>query len=440
MCKGALKSAAGMGEWTLTSNTLETAGTPTEPSAGIRGALARVGDALHRRDFRWWFGSQVLSSSGSMTQAVALSWVVLQHTGNAFWLSALNVCAWTPLLLLGAWAGALVDRHDRRRLLMATQFLLLLSGLALSLLTAAHLLALWLILGMSVLAGVVTSVDSPARQVYVVDLVGPQAVASAVGLWEVALNASRVLGPGLGGVLLATVGPAACFLVNAISFLPPLYVLWRMVPQPDREAARRSRPAKEPGAIRSGLRYAWHTPVIRACLPLSTASGMLFAMGIALPVLATRALHLGGGGYGALMAAFGLGALPGALLAAGTATPTGPRVRVLAVATGGAVLLTAWAPVLAVAFIAMALTGFTSIWFIASANTLVQLRSRPEMRGRVMSLWSMAMTGTVPLTGFLVSGVGELLGARAGFSVSGAALLLAALLGWRALSDRAPSD
>ncbi|QMU74183.1 MFS transporter [Streptacidiphilus sp. P02-A3a] len=393
-----------------------------------------MGEALNRRDFRWWFGSQVLSSSGSMTQAVALSWVVLQQTGNAFWLSVLSLCTWGPLLLLGAWAGTLVDRHDRRRLLLATQLLLTLSGLALSLLTATHLLALWLILVISVLSGVVTTVDSPARQVYVVDLVGTKAVASAVGLWEVALNASRVLGPALGGALLATVGPAACFLANAISFLPPLYVLWRMVPQPDRAAGRRARPAKEPGAIRSGLRYAWRTPVIRACLPLSTASGMLFAMGIALPLLATRALHLGGGGYGALMAAFGLGALPGALLAAGTVTPTGPRVRVLALATGGSVLLTAWAPYLVVAFGAMALTGFTSIWFIATTNTLVQLESRPEMRGRVMSLWGMAMTGTLPLTGFLVSGVGESLGARAGFSVSGTALLLAALLGWRALS------
>ena len=418
----------------MKANTADTARTSDGQPAGIGGALTRIGDALQRRDFRWWFGSQVLSSSGTMTQAVALSWVVLQQTGNAYWLSVLSVCTWGPLLLLGAWAGSLVDRHDRRRLLIATQLLLLLAGLALSLLTAAHLLALWLILALSVLSGVVTTVDSPARQVYVVDLVGTEAVASAVGLWEVALNASRVLGPGLGGVLLATVGPAACFLVNALSFLPPLYVLWRMVPRPDRAADRWSRPAKEPGAIRSGLRYAWRTPVIRACLPLATASGMLFSMGIALPLLATRALHLGGGGYGALMAAFGLGALPGALLAAGTVTPTGPRVRTLALATAGSVLLTAWAPYLVLAFGAMALTGFTSIWFVACANTLVQLGSRPEFRGRVMSLWGMAMTGTVPVTGFLVSGVGETLGARAAFSVSGTALLLASLLGWRALS------
>jgi MFS family permease len=411
----------------------ETAGTaPT----GVLATLGRAGSSLRRRDFRWWFTSQVLSSSGTMTQGVALSWVVLQSTGNAFWLSVVTVCTWGPMLVLGAWSGGLVDRMDRRLLLIGTQGLLLILGLLLSALSAAGELNLWLILGVSVLAGVVTAVDSPARQVYVVDLVGKEAVASAVGLWEVSINASRVLGPGAGGALLATMGPSACFLVNGLSYLPPLYVLWRLVPQ-GRELVRRA--PKERRAVRMGMSYAWRTPVIRACLPLAAASGMLFTMGIALPVLTTRALHLGGGGYGALMAVFGLGALPGAVLAAGTFAPTGRQVRTLAVLTAGAILLVSWAPDLFVAFAAMALTGFLSIWFISLTNTLVQLRCAPEMRGRVMGLWSMALPGTVPLTGFLVAAVGQYAGARAGFSVSGFGLLAAAILGWRALSDR-PSD
>lgn len=410
-------------------------GSAPDEAVGIGGALTRIGTVLRRRDFRWWFGSQVMSASGGMTQAVALSWVVLESTGDAVWLSVLTVCSWGPVLLLGPWAGALVDRYARRRILLVTQSLLLLFGLALSLLSATGRLNIWLTMVVALLTGIVASVDSTARQIYIVDLVGADGVAGAIGLWEVVLNASRVLGPGIGGALLATVGPSACFLVNGLSFLAPLYVLSRLVPQGHSE---RNRQPKEPGAIRSGVRYAWRTPVIRACIPLAAASGMLFTMSIALPVLVTRALHLGGGGYGALMAAFGLGALPGALIAAGTRSPTGPRVRLLALATGGSVLLVAWAPLLALNFAAMALTGFTSIWFIASANTLVQLRSAPEMRGRVMGLWGMALPGTVPLTGFLISGVGETLGARAGFSCSGVALLLTALLGWRALRDDGP--
>ncbi|MFC1419841.1 MFS transporter [Streptacidiphilus cavernicola] len=419
-----------------------TAEPATEPTAdtiaaarreGVAGALARIGGTLQRRDFRWWFGSQILSASGNATQVVALSWVVLQSTGNAFWLSVLTVCSWGPMLLLGPWAGARVDRHDRRRILLLTQFLLMLAGLVLSLLDAVGALSLWIILAVSLCTGAVAALDSPARQVFIVDLVGRDGLAGAVGLWEVVVNASRVLGPALGGVLLATVGPGACFLVNAVALLGPLYVLWRLVPQADPASAR---PPKERGAIRSGLRYAWHNPTVRACLPMAAAGGMLFTMGIALPVLATRTFHLGGGGYGALLSAFGLGALPGALLASATRAPTGPRVRVLAAATGGSVLLVAYSPFLFLAFAAMALAGFTSIWFIATANTLVQLRSAAEMRGRVMGLWSMALPGTVPITGFLVSGVIETLGARAGFACSGVALLLAAGLGWKALADR----
>ena len=405
----------------------------TGTSNGVGAALTRIGGTLQRRDFRWWFGSQIVSASGNATQVVALSWVVLQTTGNAFWLSVLTVCSWGPMLLLSPWAGSRVDHHDRRRILLLTQFLLMVAGLLLSLLDVVGALSLWIILAVSLATGAVASLDSPARQVFIVDLVGKDGLAGAVGLWEVVVNASRVFGPALGGALLATVGPGACFLVNSVALLGPLYVLWRLVP---RAAEEHARPPKERGAIRSGLRYAWRTPIVRACLPMAAAGGMLFTMGIALPVLATRTFHLGGGGYGALLSAFGLGALPGALLAAANHAPTGPRVRLLAAATGVSVLLVAFSPYLVLAFAAMALAGFTSIWFIATANTLVQLRSAPEMRGRVMGLWSMALPGTVPITGFLVSAVIETLGARSGFACSGVAMLLAALAGWKALADR----
>ncbi|WP_052432540.1 MFS transporter [Streptacidiphilus carbonis] len=407
---------------------------------GVGATLTRIGRVLRRRDFRWWFGSQVLGASGAATQAVALSWVVLQSTGNAFWLSVMTTCTWGPMLALGPWAGSLVDRHDRRQILLVTQSLLLVGSVALGVLVAVSQLPLWIVLGMSLLAGSVTAVDAPARQVYIVDLVGREGVASAVGLWEVVINSSRVLGPAVGGLLLATAGPAWCFLVNGLTFLGPLLVLWRLQPQSHEV---RVRAPKQPGAIRSGLRYGWRTPVVRACLPMAAASGMLFTMGIALTPLATRSLHLGGGGYGALMAMFGIGALPGALLAAGTSAPTGTRVRSLCVATGASVLVVAWSPDLVLTFAAMALTGFTSIWFIATANTLVQLRTEPGMLGRVMGLWSMALPGATTVTGFLISGVVESLGARAGFSCSGVALLLSALLGWRALAQRSvdrPAD
>lgn len=394
--------------------------------------FGRIGGALRERDFRWWFAGQITSASGVMAQGVALSWWMLQRTGDAVWLSVLTVCTMGPTLIGGAWAGAVVDHMDRRRLLIGTQTVLMGIAAALTVLAATDTLAVWNVLIASVLAGSTMALDSPARQVYVVDLVGADGVASAVGLWEVALNASRVVGPGLGGALLAGPGATACFGVNAFSYLAPLIVLLRMKPRSTAQVRTRGRAR---GAAREGIRYAFGSPVIRALLPMSTASGLIFGMGIALPPLVQRALHQGGGGYGAMMAAFGVGGLPGALLAAAQPEPTGRRVRWLALATAAAVIGTAVAPVMAVALAGMVALGLTSIWFIASANTLAQLRCAPDMRGRVMSLWGVAMMGTAPITGFGVAAVVQYVGPREGFSISGIALGLAAVVGWRALRD-----
>ncbi|NUP50651.1 MAG: MFS transporter [Catenulispora sp.] len=400
---------------------------------GGGGVLGRIGGALRARDFRWWFAGQVTSASGVMAQGVALSWWVLQQTGDAVWLSVMTFATWGPTLVGGAWAGALVDRSDRRKLLVVTQAALLGIATVLAVLAATGQLAIWNVVVASVLAGAVVAVDAPARQVYVVDLVGEEGVASAVGLWEVALNASRVIGPGIGGALLATSGVTACFVVNALTYVPPLVVLTKMK---DRACAVRAHKDKGgAGTAREGLRYAFRSPIMRALLPMSAASGLIFGMSIALPPLVERGLHQGGGAYGAMMAAFGIGGLPGALLAAAQPVPTGRRVRVLGLVTAGAVGAIAIAPDLVVALGAMVLLGVASIWFIASANTLAQLRCAPEMRGRVMALWGMAMTGVAPVAGFGVAGVVEVVGPREGFAVSGVLLAGAVFGGWGALRE-----
>ena len=353
------------------------AGVGTE---GIRKdtVFGRIGGALRDRSFRWWFAGQITSASGVMAQGVALSWWMLQKTGDAAWLSVLTVCMMGPTLVGGAWAGAIVDHSDRRRLLIGTQTVLLAVAATLTVLAATNMLAVWNVLAASVVSGAAMAVDAPARQVFVVDLVGAEGVASAVGLWEVALNASRVLGPGLGGALLAGPGAAACFGMNTGSYLVPLVVLLRMKTPESTAVTRDRRPAR--GATGDGIRYTVRSPIIRALLPMSAASGLIFSMGIALPPLVDRALHQGGGGYGAMMAAFGVGGLPGALLAAAQPEPTGRRVRGLALSTAATVIGIAVSPTMPIALSAMAVLGLTSIWFIASANTLAQLRCAPEPR------------------------------------------------------------
>ena len=392
--------------------------------------------SLRTPAFRWWFASQVLSASGTMTQAVAQSWLLLKLTGSGLDLGILGSCYMLPILVGGPWAGALVDRVDRRRLLIATQSLFIVAASALAVLTWTGTIQVWMLFVMALLTGAVSAPDGAARQVYVLDLVGGRRLVSAVSLNEVVINVSRVVGPAIGGLLLATLGIPVCYVANALSYVPPLMVLL-LHPAHRALVGARRRVAARRGAIRDGLRYVWNTPVLRATVLMAAASGMLFNLGVALPLLATRVFHLDAGGYGLMMAAFGLGGVAGALLAAsGQARPEGRAVRVLCVLTGLSILATAVAPDVAMAFAGLLVTGCLSIWFIARANTLAQLRADPSMRGRVMGIWSMALPGAQPLTSPGVGYAAEAAGARAGFGLAGVALLLTAAAGWRALGER----
>lgn len=394
--------------------------------------------SLAERPFRAWFGTQVLSASGTMTQSVAASWLVLQLTGSAVDLAVLAALTVGPTLLLGAWAGALADRVDRRRLLAATQSAFLLIGAALAVATWTGHATVPVVDAASLLTGIVMAVDGPARQVFVLDLVGRARLASAVSLYEVVLNASRILGPAAGGVLLGVWGPGACFAVNAATFVPPLVVL----------AVVRVRQARvERAAVRvsvlDGLRYAWSVPTIRACLLLAACTTTLFNAALVFPLLAQQSFHLGAGGYGLLVASFGLGALPGALVAAsGSGAPAGRLVVTLAAVTGFAVILTSAAPDAVLAYAGMVVVGFVSIWFVAAANTLVQLRAAPAMRGRVMGAWTMALPGSGPVLGLAVAALIDVSSPRVGFAAVGVVLALAAALAarWvRSESATAPS-
>jgi MFS family permease len=385
------------------------------------------------RPFRWWFLGQITSASGLMTQMVAVGWLVLRWHGSGVQLGLLSSAGLGPMLVLGPWAGAMIDHHDRRLLLIWTQSLLAAQSLLLYALIVADAASYWPLVAITLAGGVVNALDGPARQIYVLDLVGPERVAGAVSLYEVILNLSRVLGPALGGALLATSGPAACVLVNAVTFAAPVAVLLRYRPAG-------APAAREPGAARpsalEGMRYAWARPLLRACLLLAASSTVLFSPTLFFPLLATREFHLGGSGYGVLLALFGAGALPGALLAS-RRQPAGAHVRTLALLTGAAVVLSACAPDLPVLYAGIVATGACSIWMIASANTLVQLQTAAELRGRVMGAWSMAIPGTLPITALIAGGVADAFGTRVAYAAAGAIIAGVALLCWRAYQETA---
>jgi MFS family permease len=389
--------------------------------------------ALRVPAYRWWFGTQILSTSGGMAQAVGLAWLVLELGGHGLALGLMSAAAFGPALLLGPAAGALLDHVDHRRALITTQILFTILSALLAVLNATGVVELWMVYAIALATGVVFSVDAPARQVYVLELVGPERTASAVGMFEVIVNASRVLGPAAGGVLIATIGVTACFAANAASFVPTLLVLLQLQPTRRLEPPGRLRVV---AAVREGLSYVRDRPAIAALIAMAVASTFIFNPGVALPVLATTVFDLGSIGYGALVAAFGLGAIPGALAAARTVgEPSARLIRVLCLLTGGVVIATALAPTAWLAYAGMAVTGFVSIWFIALANTFVQLRSEARIRGRVMGLWTMALPGMNPVTALVAGGITQGIGARVGWAVGGASLVGAALAGWRALSE-----
>lgn len=391
--------------------------------------------SLRIPSFRWWFVAQIFSGSGVMAQWIGLAWLVLEVLhGGGLALGALSAVTFTPVLLGSAWVGAFLQHVDVRKALIATQIAAASIALTLGVLAASGAVRLWMVFVVAFANGCVSAFDAPARQLYVVDLVGRDRVASAVGLYEVIINASRVVGPASGGIVLALAGVAACFFVNAASYVAPLVVLLRFRPHHDTD----ERPAKVSvrDTLHAGLAYLRRTPEVAACLLMAAAAGMIFNTGASIPVLATHTFGFGKVGLGALTACFGLGAIPGGLAAAySRGAGMGRRARVLCLGSGLAVIALASSPTPTAAFPLMVLVGFLSIWMIAVANTLAQLRPDPSLRGPVMGLWTMVLPGLMPVTALVTGVTTQYVGPREGYGIAGVSLCAAALAGWRALAD-----
>ena len=398
----------------------------TERSPGL---LRRTFRSLRIYNYRLFFFSQVVSMSGTWMQSVAQSWLVLQLTGSGIDLGITVGLQFGPVLVVGAWAGALADRVDKRKLLIVTQSVAAGLALILGVLTAADVVTVWMIWVLAGLTGTTVALDMPSRQSFVYEMVGPDDLANAVGLNAVTINSSRIIGPALGGVLIAGVGVAPCFFLNAVSFVAVIVALAVMHTG---ELLRGARLVREPGQIRAGLRYAWHTPALRIpLLMMAVVSTLAYNYSVVLPLLTKSVYGRGGGAYGALSAAMGVGALAGALLMASRARPSRRLLVASTFAFGLVTVLLAVAPGYYVGMALLVLLGGAGVLFISTTNSLLQLNADDAMRGRVMSLWAVLFLGSTPiggpLTGLLVRGFGV----RWAVAVGGvAALATAAGAGW----------
>lgn len=364
-------------------------------------------------------------------QMAAQAWLVLTLTHSSTVLGGIVAAQTLPILLLGPYGGVIADRIDKRRAMVLLQSLMGVQALALGLLTITGAVRVWQIGLLAALLGVNNAFENPARQSFMLELVGPEHLRNAVSLNSVLVNVARTVGPALAGVLIATVGEGVCFLANALSFIAVIASLASM----DRSALSPSPPTtRAPGQLREGLRYVRRTPELAIPLLMMALVGTLaYEFQVTLPVLARKGLHVGAAGYGLMTASMGFGAVAGGLLVAARGR-TGLRPLVLAAgAFGVVILLAALAPTLAVAVVALALVGWASISFMATGNSTLQLTARPSMRGRVMSLWFVAFQGSTPVGGPVVGLLMARAGARSGLILGALTCLLVALLGALAL-------
>jgi MFS family permease len=387
--------------------------------------VRRTFASLSVPNYRRYFSGQIVSITGNWMQTVAEMWLMVQLTGSGVSVGLTAALQFLPMLLFGAWGGLLADRMSKRRLLTITQSLMALPALTLWLLTVNGSVEVWMVFALVFVRGCVNAIDNPARQSFVMEMVGPDRVVNAVALNSVIIQTARILGPAAAGGVIALIGVGPCFLINALSFAAMIGALRAMDP-----VALHAPPAaasRGPGQLRLALRYVARTPAL--CIPLAmmaVVGTLAYNFQVLLPLLARFTWHGTASTYTALAVAMGLGSVGGALLA-GARARVGPRLLVGAAALFGVVeLLVAAAPDVRLQLAALIPLGAVSVTFAAGVNSALQLAVDPAMRGRVMALYSVVFLGSTPIGAPLVGWIAEVAGPRGGLLLGAVAALATA--------------
>jgi MFS family permease len=393
------------------------------------GRIALALRALRHRNFRLFTVGQSLSLIGTWMQQVAVGWLVYRLTGSAFLLGLVGFVALGPGFVLAPFAGELADRYSRHRIVMITQAVMMVQALVLgTLVLTGHVTIGWILVLMGVL-GAATGVDIPARQSFLIEMVGDRDdLPNAIALNSSIFNAARLVGPALAGFAIAAIGEGWVILINGISYVFVLGGLFSMRIQPRRRVRGRGAVLRR---VHEGFRYAYAFQPIRTILALvAVVSLVAVPFTVLLPVVATDVLGGGPRTLGLLMAAMGFGALAGALFLASRRTVVGLGRLIVITATlfGTSLVLFSFARSTAVALPLLGLAGFGMMTQMASSNTVLQTLVDDDKRGRVMSLYTMAFTGTAPFGSLLIGWVAARLGAPVAIGIGGGLSVCAALL------------
>jgi predicted MFS family arabinose efflux permease len=396
-------------------------------------AVKRTLDSLTVPNYRRYFAGQIVSLTGNWMQMVAEAWLVLKLTHSGADVGITTGLQFLPMLLLGALGGVLIDRvRDKRRLLMLTQTLMAAPAIALWALTAAGAVQVWMVWLIVLLRGTILTVDNPARQTFVMDLVGPDKVVNAVSLNSVIIHSARITGPMFAGALIAGLGVAPCFLFNALSFVAMIVALWLMDPAQLHPQAERA--GRERGQVRDAIRTVAARADLRIPLLMMVAIGTFsFNFQVLLPLFAKFTWHGTATTYALLMAAMGVGSITGAL-AAGHRGRVTPQLLVGAATLFGlGQVLAAAAPTEAIQMAVLTVVGAASVTFAAGVNSSLQLGAG-ALRGRVMALYSVVFLGSTPIGAPIVGAIAEGAGPRYGLLLGGLAALATAL--WATIAYR----
>ena len=383
--------------------------------------------SLYIRNYRYYYIGQIISTSGTFMQSVAQAWLVLTLTNSGTALGITTALQYLPILFLGPYGGVIADRISKRKILYFTQSISGILALILGVLVATGMVKVWMVYILAFCLGIVTVFDNPARQTLYVELVGPDHIRNAVTLYSTLVNLARIIGPAIAAGVIAAFGLAPCFIINGVSYIAVVIMLGMM--RPDELLVTPPVPRSK-GQIREGFKYVVSTPVLGSTLLMMAIIGTLtFEFQVSLPLIAHITFKGDASSYAFLTGSMGAGAAIGGIFFASRKGIMPYKLVGASLLFGLAVLAAAFMPSLLLSGAALVAVGMCSINFSSLGNSVLQLESSPQMRGRVMSFWSVAFLGSTTIGGPVVGWFAEAAGARWGLALGGMAALIAAALG-----------
>ena len=392
-------------------------------------------ESLRVRNFRLFFSGQLISQIGNWLTLIAQALLVLKLTDSGFALGLLAACQFGPVLFLGAWSGLIADRSDKRKLLIIVQSFAMLQSFALAFIAFMNHPAVVAIYIVAVLGGIATAFDNPARRAYVVEMVPEANVQNAVSLNSALMTGSRVVGPALAGLLISTVGYGWTFATDGISYLAVIVGLLMM-------RTRENRPhlvtPRGKGQVREGLRYVRTMPELFVPMVMMAIVGTFaFNFQTVMPLLVKRTLHGTDRTFTLIYSVISIGSLVGALMSARRSSVNVRYIIWSTYAFGVSMLLLAVTPNVPFTYPIGILVGVSSITFMTTSTAIVQLRSDPSMRGRVLALQAIVFLGSTPIGGPILGYVCQQFGARSGVAIGGVSAIVAGVYGMRAVRVKA---